>query len=86
VIILEKTVPGIYKDKRKEMALAARFSFLNASLDRFLFVSIGEEENGMPLSVASALARLGRDPWVEGPLLMRRTPLGRRPRRDRRFG
>lgn len=47
------------------MALSARFSLLNASFDRFLFASIGEQENGMPLSVASALARLGRDPWVE---------------------
>jgi len=51
--------------KMNEMALSARFSLLNASFDRFLFASIGEQENGMPLSVASALARLGRDPWVE---------------------
>jgi hypothetical protein len=51
--------------KTNEMALSAGYSLLNASFDRFLFASIGEEENGMPLSVASALARLGRDPWVE---------------------
>ena len=51
--------------KTNEMALSADFSLLNASYDGFLFASIGEEENGMPLSVASALARLGRDPWVE---------------------
>jgi hypothetical protein len=47
------------------MALPARFSLLNSKLDAFLFASIGEEESGMPLSVASALARLGNDPWVE---------------------
>jgi hypothetical protein len=51
--------------KINEMALSARFSLLNANFDQFLFASIGEEENGMPLSVASALARLGTDPWVE---------------------
>ena len=51
--------------KTNKMALSADFSLLNASYDRFLFASIGEEENGMPLSVASALAQLGSDPWVE---------------------
>lgn len=33
--------------------------------DRFLFASIGDERNGMSLSVVSALARLGVDPWEE---------------------
>ena len=33
--------------------------------DRFLFASIGDETNGMSLSVVSALARLGIDPWEE---------------------
>jgi hypothetical protein len=47
------------------MALAARFRQLDASLSDFLFATIGEEENGMQLSVASALARLGIDPWTE---------------------
>lgn len=31
----------------------------------FLFAQIGEEQNGMPLSVVSALARFGVDPWRE---------------------
>jgi hypothetical protein len=31
----------------------------------FLFSSIGEEENGMSLTLLSALARLGVDPWEE---------------------
>ena len=47
------------------MALPSRFSLLNANLDAFLFASIGKEESGMSLSVASALARHGSDPWVE---------------------
>ena len=47
------------------MALPSRFSLLNANLDPFLFASIGKEESGMSLSVASALARLGSDPWIE---------------------
>ena len=47
------------------MALPNRFSLLNTNLDAFLFASIGQEEGGMSLSVASALARLGSDPWIE---------------------
>jgi hypothetical protein len=47
------------------MAMPNRFSLLDASFDRFLFASIGRQENDMPLSVASALARLGTDPWIE---------------------
>jgi hypothetical protein len=53
------------------MALPARFSLLNARFDEFLFAPIGEEESGMPLSVASALARLGSDPWTEAGRLAR---------------
>jgi hypothetical protein len=33
--------------------------------DAFLFESLGVEENGMDLSVLSALARAGVDPWME---------------------
>ena len=33
--------------------------------DRFLFASVGEEADGVPLSVLSALARLGLDPRGE---------------------
>jgi hypothetical protein len=53
------------------MAMPARFSLLNASFDDFLFASIGEEASGMPLSVASVLARLGTDPWIEAGRLAR---------------
>jgi hypothetical protein len=39
--------------------------------DAFLFASIGEQENGMPVSVLSALARLDIDPWREAESLAR---------------
>jgi hypothetical protein len=47
------------------VALAARFSLPHPELDDFLFAEIGEEENGMPLSILSALSRLDVDPRVE---------------------
>jgi len=34
-------------------------------LDDFLFAAIGEERNGMSLTMVSALGRLGLDPWTE---------------------
>jgi hypothetical protein len=48
------------------MALPANFSLLRSELNDFLFAELGEEENGSPLSVLSALTRLGADPWAEG--------------------
>ena len=47
------------------MTLSARFSLLNSDLNDFLFASVGDEQNEMPLSVISALTRLGVDPWEE---------------------
>jgi hypothetical protein len=47
------------------MTFPARFSQLGSEFDAFLFAPIGEEKSGMILSVASALARLGIDPWNE---------------------
>lgn len=47
------------------MALPARFSPLHSDLNDFLVASVGVEQNGMPLSVVSALTRLGADPWEE---------------------
>ena len=43
---------------------ATAFS-LGPEFDPFLFAPIGAEPNGMPLSVLSALARIGADPWQE---------------------
>jgi hypothetical protein len=37
----------------------------NGEFDDFLFSSIGEDRNGVPLSVVSLLARRDLDPWVE---------------------
>jgi len=51
------------------MALAARFSLLHSDLNDFLFASVGEEQNGVTLSVVSALTRLGLDPWEQAALL-----------------
>jgi hypothetical protein len=42
-----------------------RFSQLGPEFDNFLFAPIGEDGNGMVLSVLSALARLDIDPWQE---------------------
>jgi len=47
------------------MTLAARFSLLHSDLSDFLFALVGDEQNGMPLNVISALTRLGIDPWEE---------------------
>ena len=33
--------------------------------ERFLYASVGEERNGSVVTVLSALARLGLDPWTE---------------------
>jgi len=41
------------------------YALLGSEYDSFLFAPIGEERNGMLLSVVSALARLGIDPWQE---------------------
>jgi hypothetical protein len=48
------------------MALPANFSLLHSELNDFLFAQLDEEENGSPLSVLSALTRIGADPWAEG--------------------
>jgi hypothetical protein len=44
-------------------------AFLSSQFDDFLFAPIGESNNGMPLSVVSALARLDLDPWQEAATL-----------------
>ena len=54
------------------MALPARFSLLHSHLNDFLFAPVGEEQNGVTLSVVSALTRLGLDPWEQAARL---TPL-----------
>ncbi len=53
------------------MAPALSPFFHDHSFDPFLFAVIGEERNGMLLSMLSALARLGLDPWSEATNLSR---------------
>lgn len=47
------------------MGLRPEYSLGNSEFNDFLFASIGEEESGSQLTVLSALARLGLDPWME---------------------
>jgi hypothetical protein len=36
---------------------------LGREFDKFLYASVGDDNNGMPLTVLSALARMDVDPW-----------------------
>ena len=47
---------------------------LTARYNDFLFAPIGEQENGMQLSVLSALARINVDPWEEAARLATMSP------------
>src|ERR1700730_17573550 len=50
---------------RARMALRESFRPLRPDLDNFLFAAVGTEQNGIPLSMVSALTRLGLHPWDE---------------------
>jgi|SRR5204862_8190426 len=47
------------------MSLRRAFAPMLPEFDSFLFAPVGEEVNGVPLSVLSALSRLGLDPRDE---------------------
>jgi hypothetical protein len=64
----DNETPGV------EMSRSAAPVQLGSEFNAFLFAPIGDEKNGMVLSVLSALARLGVDPWREA------TELARMPR------
>ena len=53
------------------MTSAASALGRRSEFDPFLFAPVGEEKNGMLLSVLSALARLDVDPWQEAATLSR---------------
>jgi hypothetical protein len=53
------------------MTRSASASLSRSDFDNFLFAPIGDERNGMLLSVISALARLDLDPWLEAASLAR---------------
>jgi hypothetical protein len=44
---------------------------IDGAFDSFLFAPVGDETNGMALSVLSALARLDIDPWADAARLAR---------------
>jgi hypothetical protein len=47
------------------MALRPEYSLIHSEFNDFLFALVGEQKNGMQLTVLSALVRLGFDPWRE---------------------
>ncbi len=47
------------------MTLRPEYSLGNSPYNAFLFAAVGEEKVGLPLTVLSALSRLGFDPWQE---------------------
>jgi hypothetical protein len=47
------------------MTLHRSFRPLRPEFDEFLFATVGDEIDGIPLSLVSALTRLGLDPWEE---------------------
>jgi hypothetical protein len=47
------------------MTLRPEYSLGHSEFNDFLFASIGEDDSGSQLTVLSALARLGLDPWTE---------------------
>ena len=53
------------------MTHSASAAVERSQFDDFLFAPIGQEQNGMVLSVLSALARLDVDPWGEAESLAR---------------
>jgi len=47
------------------LALRPEYSLVHSEFNDFLFAFVGEEKSGLQLTVLSALARLGFDPWGE---------------------
>ncbi|HEY1899469.1 MAG TPA: hypothetical protein VGG49_06740 [Steroidobacteraceae bacterium] len=47
------------------MISATTSSSVGSEFDKFLFTPIGEDRNGLPLTVVSLLARMNLDPWQE---------------------
>src|SRR3546814_20363613 len=47
------------------MALRSEYSLGHSQFNDFLFAYVGEEKEGLGVTVLSALARLGLDPWEE---------------------
>jgi hypothetical protein len=56
------------------MKRPASYSPLGSEYDNFLFAPIGDDRNGMPLSVVSLLGRMDLDPWEEAASLASSSP------------
>lgn len=65
------------------MTPAASVLFAGAEFNDFLYASIGEERNDIPLTVLSAFARLNLDPWAEAAKLSELPTSAATRRRDR---
>ncbi len=55
------------------MGLRSEYSLGHSQFNEFLFAFIGQEKSGQSLTVLSALARLGLDPWEEAARLSEMT-------------
>jgi hypothetical protein len=51
--------------QRFAMTLRPEFALGHSEFNAFLFAPVGEDKAGLPLTVLSALSRLGLDPWGE---------------------
>ena len=51
--------------------ISSRWPASHAAFARFLYAPVGDDGNGMQLTVLSALARRNVDPWEEAALLCR---------------
>jgi hypothetical protein len=47
------------------MTLRPEYSLGHSEYNAYLFAAVGEEKVGLPLTVLTALTRLGFDPWRE---------------------
>jgi len=62
---MARRTPSAPQSSAGATQLRESFRRLRPDLDKFLFAEVGDETDGMPLSVISALTRLGLDPWQE---------------------
>lgn len=72
-------VPETRSNLVARMSRSVCAALLGPEFDGFLYAQLGEERNGMPLSVLSALAQLQVDPWQKAARLAR-LPAGNRDR------
>jgi hypothetical protein len=56
------------------MAMRPDFTQTHSDLNTFLHAKIGEDKSGLVVTVASAIARSGEDPWKEAERLARLAP------------